>query len=84
MASGSSPTASEAIWACFPTAFETNEIQTHSYEVTTAVGLRHMETRIVPEPGPDGRPESLLLVSTDLTERRQVQQDLEYDASHDP
>jgi len=76
--------ASDAIWACFPTAFETNETQTHSYEVTTAAGLRHMETRIVPEPGPDGRPESLLLVSTDLTERRQVQQDLEYDASHDP
>ena len=76
--------ASDAIWACFPTAFETNETQTHSYEVTTASGLRHMETRIVPEPCPDGRPESLLLVSTDLTERRQVQQDLEYDASHDP
>ena len=37
-----------------------------------------------PSPGPDGRPESLLLVSSDLTERRQVQQDLEYDASHDP
>jgi diguanylate cyclase (GGDEF)-like protein len=76
--------ASEAIRGSYPIAFETNEIQTHSYEVMTASGLRHLETRIVPEPGPDGRCQSLLLVSADLTERRRAQEDLEYDASHDP
>ncbi|MGZ4715496.1 MAG: diguanylate cyclase domain-containing protein [Acidimicrobiales bacterium] len=76
--------ASEAIRGSYPIAFETNQIQTHSYEVMTATGLRHLETRIVPEPGPDGRSESLLLVSADLTERRRLQDDLEYEASHDP
>ncbi len=76
--------ASEAIRGSYPIAFETKEIQTHTYEVMTDAGLRHLETRVVPEPGPDGRPESLLLVSADLTERRRAQEDLEYDASHDP
>ncbi len=76
--------AAEAIRGSFPVAFQTNEIQTHTYEVTTAAGLRHLETRIVPEPGPDGRPESLLLVSSDLTERHLAQEVLEFDASHDP
>ena len=76
--------ANEAIQGSFRVAFDTNEIQTHTYEVTTPGGVRHLETRVVPEHGPDGRPESLLLVSSDLTDRRREQQDLEYDASHDP
>ena len=76
--------ASDAITSSLASAFESNEIQTQSYEVTTPGGVRHMETRIVPEPGPDGQPVSLLLLSSDLTERRLAEQDLEHSASHDP
>jgi diguanylate cyclase (GGDEF)-like protein/PAS domain S-box-containing protein len=76
--------ANDAIHDSFRVAFDTNEIQTHTYEVTTPTGVRHLETRVVPEPGPDGRAQSLLLVSADFTDRRREQQDLEYDASHDP
>ena len=76
--------ARDAINSSFAVAFDTNEIQTHTYEVMTPTGVRHLETRIVPEPGPDGRPVSLLLLSSDLTERRIAQEHLEHTASHDP
>jgi diguanylate cyclase (GGDEF)-like protein len=42
------------------------------------------ETRFVPEPGPDGRPASVLLVGTDLTDRRRSEVELAHRASHDP
>ena len=68
----------------FAVALATNETQTVSSELETAQGWMHLETRVVPEPGPDDRPESLLLVCSDLTERRQAEERLAHGANHDP
>ena len=64
-------------------AFETGETQTASYEIETSAGQRYLETRFVPEPGPDGQIRSLLLVSSDLTDRRRGEAELAYRATHD-
>jgi len=61
------------------TAFLTGATQSVAYEVHTARGPRFLETRLVPEPSG----ESILLVSTDLTERRRSENELAYRASHD-
>lgn len=64
-------------------AFATGEIQIAEYEVDTTEGRRFLETRFVPEPSPDGRSRSLLLVSADLTQRRRSEQELAFRATHD-
>jgi diguanylate cyclase (GGDEF)-like protein len=68
----------------FAVALASNETQTVSSEVHTSQGWMHLETRVVPEPGPGGHPHSLLLVSSDLTERRQAEERLAHGANHDP
>ncbi len=73
-----------SIASSFAVAFASNETQMIAHEIDTTHGLRHLETRVVPERGPDGQPQSLLLVSSDLTERRRSEEDLAHNATHDP
>ena len=55
----------------------------NEYRTLTRKGHRVLETRYIPELGPDGAPRSLLLVSTDLTEQRRTEAELTYRATHD-
>ena len=64
-------------------AFETDEIQTVEFETETTSGRRTMEARFVPELQPDGPSQSLLLVATDLTDRKRTADELAHRAGHD-
>jgi diguanylate cyclase (GGDEF)-like protein/PAS domain S-box-containing protein len=74
----------EEFRAVIDRAVRDNAIQTGIFEMETPDGERVYEARFVPEPGPDGMPVSVLLVGSDLTERRRTQAELEHQASHDP
>ena len=64
-------------------AFETMTVQRYEYEIETLQGRRIFESRFVPEPSPDGRPSSVLLVSSDLTDSRRNDREIAHRASHD-
>ncbi len=64
-------------------AIETGTIQSMSYELIGTEGTRYLETRFVPETSQDRSVRSLLLVSTDLTDRRRSEAELAHRASHD-
>jgi len=64
-------------------AVRTGDIQTVSYELQTSEGLRYLETRFVPEDTSGGSSTSVLMVSTDLTDRRRSEAELAHRASHD-
>lgn len=68
---------------CRIAAFETMTVQRYEYEIQTPLGLRIFESRFVPEPSPDGRPRSVLLVSSDLTDSRHNDREIAHRASHD-
>lgn len=64
-------------------AFETNQIQVIEHEMDTLEGRRTFESRFVPEPHPSGEPRSLLIVATDLTDRKRTENELAHRAGHD-
>jgi len=51
--------------------FETGQIITVEFAFPSPTGLRYLESRIIPEAGPDGSIETILGVSHDITERKQ-------------
>ncbi len=60
------------LWdARFRSAIETRSVQSLEFEMKMPSGHRFYESRIVPELDPQGRIESLLAISRDITERRQ-------------
>lgn len=60
-------------------AFRTGRIVTFDREVASPRGSRFLQIRFVPEPGG----ESILVATTDLTDRRRAEHELEYRATHD-
>ncbi|MEZ4571995.1 MAG: PAS domain S-box protein [Thermomicrobiales bacterium] len=52
-------------------ALETGSPSDHEWFTTLGGTGRYFDTRVIPEPGMDGKPESVLVVSRDITERRQ-------------
>jgi diguanylate cyclase (GGDEF)-like protein/PAS domain S-box-containing protein len=56
--------------------FLTGHAQTVEVNLPTAAGLRVVESRVVPEFGPDRQVETLLAISRDITERKQAEQSL--------
>jgi PAS domain S-box-containing protein len=53
--------------------WRTGREQTYELTVTTPTGERVFESRILPEPGPDGAVQSLLTISRDVTEQRRAE-----------
>jgi diguanylate cyclase (GGDEF)-like protein/PAS domain S-box-containing protein len=64
-------------------AVRTGTIQTAAYELATLGGMRFLETRFVPESAGGEPSASVLMVSTDLTDRRRSEAELAHRASHD-
>ena len=53
-------------------------------ELPAAAGPRWLQSRLVPEIGPDGRIEGVLAVTRDLTALKVAERELEHRAHHDP
>lgn len=59
--------------ACLPLARQTladGQAREHELSCTTAVGTRHLDIRLVPEPGNSQTPATLLLIGRDMTEEK--------------
>jgi two-component system cell cycle sensor histidine kinase/response regulator CckA len=54
-------------------ALETGEEQQVEQSYPTPLGVRHFQTRVVPERDPSGRIESLLAITRDITDRQQAE-----------
>ncbi len=64
--------------------FESGRQQVREYRHVTPAGTFHFQSRQVPEFGPDGRVESVLVVDRDITDLKRAQQALEKLALLDP
>ncbi|MBC8255602.1 MAG: PAS domain-containing protein, partial [Ardenticatenia bacterium] len=53
-------------------AFETSQSSTLEFAFPAPHGLRYSESRIVPECGPDGSVETVLVINRDITERKRA------------
>jgi PAS domain S-box-containing protein len=51
----------------------TGHEQSIEFALQTPLGIRHLQTRIMPEVGPDGAVQSLLSISRDVTEQREAE-----------
>ena len=60
------------------------EVRTIEHEITIDGELRFFQTRMLPETGLDGTVETVLMVCTDMTERRATEKELSRRASTDP
>ena len=66
-----------ALWQSHLAAvFGSGQARTVELEVPTPHGLRHYQSRLVPERAPDGSTAFILTISRDITERKQAEGDL--------
>jgi PAS domain S-box-containing protein len=63
----------ERFEACCQEALWTGQAQSMEFTSQTPQGVRHFESRVIPETGPDGEVGSLLGITSDLTERRRAE-----------
>jgi diguanylate cyclase (GGDEF)-like protein/PAS domain S-box-containing protein len=63
---------------------DTGQGSEHEYSVETAAGTVHLNTRLVPQVGPDGDVVGVIAVSRDLTDRKRAEDLLADRAVHDP
>ncbi|MGE0081517.1 MAG: PAS domain-containing protein [Thiohalomonadaceae bacterium] len=76
---GNAPDGQRTLWSrVLPKVFEAGEAATLEFFVPTATGTRVYETRVIPEAAEDGRVQSVITLSRDITERKRTEDELRH------